>query len=164
MLRWWVARLCVPIALILRSQIGCQLIISRRWLTEFTQVSPIGSPEIAPILLLCCPVCQVFMFSVPILQLTSHTHTPICMRGVMYSSLSPVILRFVCSEDTQRGGLEPSYFWVVLGPHLLTCAKLASGRGFDLTFSMGYCEWLICYALFHICKLFLYSKLAKKSF
>ena len=120
--RWWVARLCVPIALILRSQIGCQLIISRRWLTEFTRVSPSGSLEIAPILLLCCSVCQVFMFSVPILQFTSHTHTPFCMRGAMYSSLSPVILRFVCSEDTQRGGLEPSYFWVVWGPHLIALA------------------------------------------
>ena len=134
------ARLCVPIALRLESQIGCQLTISRRWLTEFTQVSP-ESPEIAPILLLLSPVCQVFMFSVPILQFTSHTSLH---EGGRVGSLSPLVLRFVCSEDTERG-LEP-YFWVVL-VLILIRAKLASGRRFDLTFSMGYCEWQICSAL-----------------
>ena len=45
-----------------------------------------------------------------------HSHTFLHEGGHVLLIIT-VLLRFVCSEDTQRGGLEPSYFWVVLGPH-----------------------------------------------
>ena len=73
----------------------------------------------------CSPIYLPHTNTLCVAAFTSHTLTnTLCVAACIQggrdgTSLEPVIVRFVCSEDTERGWerIRASYFWVVLGPH-----------------------------------------------